>query len=223
MYRRHPLNPEFGRSRRMGFHLTGGMFFPLVGGGHLLYRSGANDDAIDYNLPVGVAGPTDAEVTEMTYMPHEPNATYRYGLRAIAPCGCEEQNTDVVTSITFDADGNLAKFQANSPWGLQVKVVSKTATQVIWKYDAANEKASPRKFNLYCDDVLVGQAGYTKGLKTFSATASHSESLTHRFRVRSVTAEGIEDENTVEVVAFYDQVAPPSPRSVIVEKIGGGL
>lgn len=217
MYRKHPLNPEFGRSRRMGFHLTAGLFFPLVAGGHLLYRSAPNATEIDYDLPVGVAGPIDQSVAEFTFSPHQAETGYHYGLRAISKCGAEESNTTCVTQVRFDESGVRRFPLPNAPYDLQATPISTTQTQLTWCYDPANQAAEPAVFKFEIDGLVDSATLTYSGMIVLNTIIlTHAFSGLHHFKVLAETSEGETTESELTYAA-YDDVVPPTPASVIVE------
>jgi len=202
----------------MGFHLTAGAFFPLVAGAHLLYRSAPDADAINYDLPVGVAGPTDQTITEFSFSPHQAGATYRYGLRAIAQCGAEDSNITCITEVRFDESGGHRLPLPNIPYDVQAVPLSKTQTQLTWRYDPANQAMEPALFKFEIDgEVSLTTVAYSPIIQMFTVVLTHSFLILHHFGVLAETADG-ESVTSELVYAAYDDVVPPTPTSVIVEK-----
>ncbi len=217
---RHPLTPEFGRSRRLGLSLTDGYFWGLIAGGHLLYRSEANSEDIDYDLPVGFAAPAAVTVRNSDFVSHAVSSSYKYGLRAVGKCGAEEENTDQVSTVEFDANGDMVLPSPNSPYSLIVAPQSKTSTKLTWRYDPTGQQVAPGSFYIYADDVYSTSSSYRAGTRTFTVTVTHSYGVLHKFRVRARSAAGKEDANTIDRYGTYDSDAPPTPQQVYIEQGG---
>jgi hypothetical protein len=185
-----------------------------------LYRSAANSDVIDYGTIVGTANDDAQVITTAVGMTHEPSSYYWYAIRAVNAFGTEETNTTVKLKVTFDENGEVLHFAANSPFGLQARAISKDRTEVVFRYDPAGELASPAAFKIYVDNVAQANiVRYEIGVRVYRVIVEHGNSESHVFRVRSITSENAEDSNANDVTVGYDLVAPLAAGEIIVETI----
>ncbi len=215
---KHPLCPEFGRAKRLGLSLTDGYFWPLIAGGHILYRSAPDENVIDYIIPVGFVCPESTTINNFSYISHRTNSTYKYGLRAVSICGIEEENTTQITTVEFDVNGDLILPHPNFPFGLVVEPLSKTQTKLVWRYDPTGEQVAPNKFNVYVDDIYNTSINYQSMRRLYSTVVTHNYDSLHKFRIRALSLAGQEDNNTIDRYATYDSDAPPTPVKVIIVK-----
>ncbi len=185
--------------------------------GYNLYRSPANSDAIDYEMPVGFAASGVETIATNAGVTHAPLSFYWYGLRAVNCFGREEKNISRIWRVEFDAGGDLVLPIPNAPFDLMARPVSKTRTGLTWRYDPAGEAIVPNRFNIYIGGTFVGSVGYAAGIRTYQATVDHAFLAEHTFSVRAVSADEQEEAIGVSAQAAYDGTEPPAVTAVIVD------
>lgn len=205
---------------------TVGWSFPRIRGGFNLYRGSPGGDDIDHDHPVGAAGADAMEIRNFSWRGHAPGSSYAYALRAINGGGVESAVAVRLWPAVFDAAGLMLGDPPNSPDNLQVEPLSGGRFRLRWTYREADQLVAPAEFRLYHDNG-VGVVDYAtlRGVAPYRFGRFHHEfvsaSLPHDARrlwsVRTASAMGVQDGNSVAVLGVADADGPPNHPTAFSE------
>ena len=189
--------------------------------GYRIYSNGGSG-AIDYTTPID-----STTGTSWTYDMTGLTGHYKFGIRAYDASALEELNMDVWQSIVVDS-GDLA-MPPNAPSGLAGIAIADAKVRLSWRYNRTipqDQLGTCSEFRVYYDNA-TGTMDYVTAIGTVSLdgrfitfdTASLTGGLTYKFGVRSATADGVEENNTVTVSVEADSTPPSAPESLSGEVV----
>ena len=143
---------------RLGMGLTGGDFWPRVGGCSLLYR-GPSMVLIDFTNILAVADAEASEISPPTCIIHDGGSIYFYMVRRVNSCGDEEYTLAAAVRISLDADGELAQPLPNNIFEVRTAQIQGNKIQLVWYYCPIEQQSPPVCFNVYYDSGS-GQVNY---------------------------------------------------------------
>lgn len=212
---RRPWQWSAGMAATLGRAWTGIM------GQHNLYRG--TGGVVDYDVPVGAVSPTDADPDTVRNYPTFPLAAsteYVFAVRAVGRGGAEEQNTDLVHTLTTDADGAPLGPAPNPPINVTAAPQAGGKILLAWQTSPRGEAARAASFHIYHDDGS-GTVDFSEPLastvRRSYLTDAYADGTTVKFVVRAVSADDVEEANTNTVSATADAAGPPDMAAPDVE------
>lgn len=216
---------QFGDAGANGLALTCGQFWQRTGGGYTLYRWTGDRTPAAPDTIVGAAVPGATEIRTFPRVAHAASTRYWYLLRAVGAGGVEETNTRRVVEAVTDAAGDLQAPRPNSPSALVATPLADGDIELSWSYVSAGQQVAPAAFAVYGDGA-AGHAAidYETVIATVTATPGQSRYATTltgydhgdivRLAVRAISAAGVHDGNTDDVVGVADATDPVAPTLV---------
>ena len=224
-----------------GLPITRGFSFPRIAGGYNLYRGKDSLDAIDWVNPVGAASADANELRNFSWMGHDANTRYVYGVRAISGGGVEEgpdpgdpeardaipAQTHNVIRASFDGGGALRPPEPNAPANLAVFPAAGGTLRVAWTYSAAGQDAAPVSFAVHDNggagavnfDTPIGTVTYKPGQVFFGfVTGSYANGTRVELGVRARSASSAFEANTVTQGAVAVATPPPALTALLVSE-----
>jgi len=204
---------------------TVGWFFPRIAGGYNLRRAIARKPQLTDHI-VGAAAADARQIANFPWISHSPGTVYYYRLNAIGGGGVEEECARNVLRVAFDEQGLLAGPLPNPPSSLHVMPGQNGSFVVKWTYSWLDEEVPPAEFRLYTDGGS-GSFDYSSPEATVPFRAGKLDyeynsrpfprGLTVGWVVRSVSAEGHEEQNEMVASARVDAIGPPAVTFISVE------
>lgn len=177
---------------------------------------------------VGVLWPADISGAggEMLITGADDSEQYVYA-RAFTACNVRDNESELtkLRRVAFDGDGNLITPVPNAPVGRVLTLGPGGLITLTWSYNALAQEVAPATFRVYIDaglgfdfdapDAIVAATG---GIG-YSSQATFAHGTATSWIVRSVSADGAEETNAIEVSATADAQAPNAPGSVLAEVV----
>ncbi len=208
-----------------GVCATNGFAFPRVAGGYNLYRRVVTTGFEATRALVGASGRDSASVGNFSWRPHGVDRTYAYSVRAVGGGGVESVGSSPERFLAFDGSGTLLGMSPNTPAMVTVLAVDGGRFLVRWVYPSRIEEERPDHFEVchfsppgvtdpYAPNAAI--VPYRRGRYAYSVvSAAFGHGEERRWRVRAVTAGGVDDGNDTRVAGFADADAPVAPDVMV--------
>ena len=151
---------------RLAMGLTGGDFWPHVGGCSLLYR-GSSMDQIDFDNILAVSDADSEQISPPAYISHANSTTYFYVVRRANICGDEELTLAAAARVVIDSNGELAEPEPNNIFAIKAEQTAANKAKLIWYYSPIEQQSQPVCFKIYWDNG-TGQIDYKNAIATVS-------------------------------------------------------
>lgn len=202
---------------------TNGWCFPRVAGGYNLYRGRDGIEPIDFAQSVGAAGPLSISIANFAWRPHAASTRYVYVIKAIGGGGVESEATYPARVAEFDAEMALLGPRPNGPSELTARAAAGGRFELRWVYPLRHQEAAPSAFHVHHDGgtglidygTVVASAPYRHGRIHYHwLSGPFGHGARRIWGVRAVTAEGVDDGNTLTAAGLADAEAPPAHPDV---------
>jgi len=198
------------------------------GGMHVLYR-GSSRVSIDYDTPVGAAGPGVSSITLFPWITHDADTSYYYTCLPIGAGGVAavpNSKTPQIVRVRIDGEGDAMAPAPMAPRNLRVTPVAAGAFRISWTYPQTTQAPAPSTFNIYTNGGS-GDVDYESSIATVTARLSgrgagcygwissaydHATRVT--FAVRAEDSDGDEDQNVAVASAVADAEGPSAAEIV---------
>jgi hypothetical protein len=209
---------------KLGMGLTGGDFWPRVGGCSILYRGGSMD-SIDFSQILAVAELQATQISPPGYVTHSNSTEYFYLVRRANHCGDEEQNLSAAVKVSIDSGGDLAELGPNRVFEIRAEQANGGRINLLWYYCGLEQGRQPARFNIYWDNA-TGQVDYDSVLATVNyagrrfyswQTAALSPGR-YLFAVRAEDSAGIENDCRA-VIGLEVDAASPAGVSILSAQV----
>ncbi|MCA9252831.1 MAG: hypothetical protein R3E58_14390 [Phycisphaerae bacterium] len=208
-----------------GVCATNGFAFPRVAGGYNLYRRDVDAAFVEI---VGASGAHADCVANFAWAAADALAAVRFELRSIGGGGVESAPSAIGVDVQFDETGEPNALKPNTPQDLSIKRRAEGRFELKWRYDERRQEAAPVSFAVFSDngtgvvdyESAVGEVVYYPrqvGFSFLSDAFDHSVSV--RFVVRAVAADGSHDGNTTSVMQWADATPPALPTVVLADVV----
>ncbi|HUW18628.1 MAG TPA: hypothetical protein VMW16_04935 [Sedimentisphaerales bacterium] len=151
---------------KLGTVLTGGWFWPRVGGCSMLYR-GESMETIDFANVLAVADSDSGEISPPTYLQHEAGSVCFYVVRRVNCCGDMERTLSAAVKVSIDAEGDLAEPQPNGILDVKAEQVDGDRIRLVWFYCPLGQESPAAWFRIYGDGG-TGQIDYESAVASVS-------------------------------------------------------
>lgn len=192
-----------------------GWFWPRGYTGYYeIYRGIGSPLNIDWSTPIATTTSTTIDVSGP---PHIPNGIYYYAIRSVSIYGVSDYNKFRIIEVVFDSEGNPEGLRAAPPVGLRIIQAPGGAFDLRFAYRTAGEYAPATSFNVYEGpipglidyDTSVASLTIRRGqLDLVTRTPTYIHNSVHYFVIRSVTADGVEEQNENYISGIADAEAP---------------
>jgi hypothetical protein len=209
---------------KLGMGLTGGDFWPRIGGCSILYRGGSID-SMDFSQILAVAEPQAEQISPPAYVTHSSRTEYFYLVRRANHCGDEEQTLSAAVKLVIDADGELAEPLPNCVFEVKTGQIAGGKVELLWYYNPLEQGSAPVRFNVYYNNG-TGQVNYDSVLATINyagrrfyswQTAALSPGR-YLFAVRAEDSAGLENDCR-SVIDFEVDAASPEGVSILSAQV----
>jgi len=199
---------------KLGMGLTGGDFWPRVGGCQNLYR-GQDGNIIDFENILAVTEIEEESITVPSFAQHQAGASYVYVLRRANCCGYEEHSFGAAVKVAFDDQGNLVEPGCNDVLSLAAKQIAGPRVRLMWYYFPIGQGAEPVSFNIYSDGgtgeidygSALGSVDYI-GPRYYSFETGVLSEDSYKFCVRGLMRDGEENGDLATVRIQIRDLAP---------------
>jgi len=174
-----------------------------------IYSNAGDGGPIDYSTPVDTVSALTWDTSALTA------GTWRFGVRAFdTVSGLEESNVDAVVTIVVNGDLEDVSAVPRAPAGLSVVPGPGGTARVAWIWPRDRNGVRAASFNLYVGTTLdyatpEATIAANRADGRYETTVSGlSDGITYAIGVRAVSAQGLEESNTVTVSVTGDTTAP---------------
>jgi hypothetical protein len=194
---------DFGNGFALRQSLVEGDFWPRLEGCYNLYGGQEHIDHIDYRRILTTVT-TKGVFVLPNYISHEASTDYFYAIRCASCTGKEEKGTMAVVGLFFDAEGKIRPNRPNYVSNLCVSVAEGGWVRLNWYYWPIGQRVAPHYFAIYSNNGS-GAIDYNNQMAEVCYTGTYfysylsgpiQENIAYRFGVRTVTDDGIDDNNS---------------------------
>lgn len=187
-----------------------------------LHRGVGSAEAIDYER-IEAAAYEVGPLATPSWLTHEAGMDTYYAVRRVSGSGKGERGTEAVVRLSLDATGQHRPARPNPVSRLQAAAEANGRIRLCWWYMPLGQEAVPDVFAVYSDagtdevdyNAAVGTVAYWGAGFYEYISETQEGGQAYRFSVRSVAADGTDDDSKAWAKVVADNSGPDSYNGVV--------